>query len=545
MKKSLMWLLAAAVTVSLAGCSGGAGNGGNGAGGGDANGSAGGQTEAAGSGSTQAAGGQEGAAIKDTIKIALAYDITSLDPQVGKEMRACVISQQIFDTLVEWDPVKGIGSEIQPCLATSWEYLSDTEVQFTLREGVKFHDGGTMTAEDVVYSIERCMNSPQVGYNATALKSVEAVDDYTVIIRTKEPYAPLLASLTITPFSIVSKAAASVDEDGFGAHPVGTGRYQFVSYESGASARLEAFADCWRGAPRTRYLDMIIVPENAQRTILLETGEVDIAYEVLPNDVARIEADSNLKMAVTTGSKCYLVNYNTQAEGRPIGNRLVRQAIEYCVDKQLLVDSVLYGKGSPAYNVVSENNVAYQPVEERPYDLEQAKALLAEAGYPGGGFSLNIWLDTNDVWLQYAQIMQAELAKVGITLNIETMESSALNSRENTDKEHYDMSVRFINSLTGDSRFTVYNLLHSQSASNKSGWKNSRADQLMLEGRAILDAEESKDMYAELYGIIREDMPCLPMWFDEILVGTSVNVEGFIPRADGIHVYSGDVVCYE
>lgn len=537
MKKSLMWFFAAALAVSVAGCSGGGS-----AGGGE---NSKGTTRAAEVGNSRDAGDQGEGKIKDTIRIALAYDITSLDPHIGKEMRACVISQQIFDTLVEWDPVKGIGSEIQPCLATSWEYLSDTAVQFRLRENVKFHDGNTMTAEDVVYSIERCMNSPQVGYNATALESVEAVDDYTVVIHTKEPYAPLLASLTITPFSIVSKAAASADEEGFGSHPVGTGRYKFVSYESGASAKLEAFEDCWRGAPKTKYLDMVIVPENAQRTILLETGEVDIAYEILPNDVARVEGDSNLKMAVTTGSKCYLVNYNTQAQGRPIGNKLVRQAIECCVDKKLLVDTVLYGKGSPAYSVVSENNVAYQPVEERPYDLERAKELLAEAGYPDGGFSLNIWLDTNDVWLQYAQIMQAELAKVGITLNIETMESSALTSREKSDMDHYDMSVRFINSLTGDSRFTVYNLLHSESASNKSYWKNARADQLMMEGRAILDVEESKDLYAELYGLIREEMPCLPMWFDEILVGTSAKVEGFIPRADGIHVYGGDVVCYE
>ena len=538
MKKRLAVFLAAAMAVSvMGGCSGGTTSD-------TANTGA---VSEASAGSEADSGGSQGeeAKIKDTIKIALAYDITSLDPHIGKEMRACIISQQIFDTLVEWDPAGGIGSEIMPCLATSWEYLSDTAVQFKLREGVKFHDGNVMTAEDVKYSIERCMNSPQVGYNATALDSVEIVDENTVIINTKEPYAPLLASLTITPFSIVSKAAASADEDNFGAHPVGTGRYQFVSYETGASAKLEAFGDCWRGAPKTKYLDMVIVPENAQRTILLETGEVDIAYEILPNDVERVEQSDNLKMATTTGSKCYLVNYNTQAEGRPIGNKLVRQAIECCMDKQLLVDMVLYGKGSPAYNIVSENNVAYQPVEERPCDLEKAKALLAEAGYPGGGFSLNIWLDTNDVWLQYAQIMQAELEKVGITLKIETMESSALASREKSDTDNYDMSVRFINSLTGDSRFTVYNLLFSESASNKSYWKNDRADALMLEGRAILDVEESKDIYKELYGIIREEMPCLPMWFDEILVGLNKNVEGFIPRADGVHVYGQDVVCYE
>ncbi|NLT57566.1 MAG: ABC transporter substrate-binding protein [Clostridiales bacterium] len=482
--------------------------------------------------------------IKDTINIALAYDITSIDPHVGKEMRACIISQQIFDTLVEWDPQGGIGSTILPCLATEWEYLSDTSVQFKLRQGVLFQDGNEMTAEDVKYSMERCMASPQVGYNATWMESVDIVDEYTVVINTHEPYAPMLPALTITPFSIVSKAAASADEKNFGSNPIGTGRYKLVKYTSGEGAQLEAFEDCWRGAPKTKNLDMMIVTENAQRTILLETGEVDIAYEILPNDVAKVEANDALKMATTPGTKCYLANYNTLSKG-PIGNKLVRQAIEACIDKQLLVDNVLYGYGTAAYNIVSPANVGYQAVEERPQDLEKARALLTEAGYPGGGFSINLWLDTSNVWMQYAQIIQADLDKVGITLNIEAMESSALQSREANDKDNFDMSVRFMNSLTGDARFTLYNLLYSTSASNKSYWNHPRADELMMQGRAIVDVQASHDLYTELYGIIRDEMPSLPLYFDEILVGLSANVEGFIPRGDGIHVFGSDVVCYK
>lgn len=481
--------------------------------------------------------------LKDTIKIALAYDITSLDPQVGKEMRACVISQQIFDTLVEWDAEDGLGSRIVPALAESWDYLSDTSVQFKIRKGVKFHNGENLTADDVVYSIQRTMNSPQVGYYATAIKSIEKVDDYTVVINTKETYAPLLAGLTTTPFCIVSKKVASADEKGFGKNPVGTGRYKYVSYTAGESAKLEAFNDCWRGAPPTKYLEMVIVPENSQRTILLETGEVDIAYEILPNDVSKVEANDKLTMAKIDGAKGYLINFNTQSSG-PIGNKLVRQAIDYSVDRELMVQTVLYGNGSPAYIDVGPFNIAYQDTEKRKQNLDKAKELLAQAGYPGGGFTLNLWLNTDAVWLQYAQIIQSELEKIGIQVNIETMESSALSDREKNDSKNFDMSVRFINSLTGDARFTLYNLFYSTSSSNIAKWNNKRADELIAKGRSILDAEKSQDIYKELYGIIYDERPTLPLFYDKIVVGMNKNVEGFVPRADGIHVY-GNVICYK
>ena len=123
--------------------------------------------------------------------------------------------------------------------------------------------------------------------------------------------------------------------------------------------------------------------------------------------------------------------------------------------------------------------------------------------------------------------------------------ASALQSREANDKDNFDMSVRFMNSLTGDARFTLYNLLYSTSASNKSYWNHPRADELMMQGRAIVDVQASHDLYTELYGIIRDEMPSLPLYFDEILVGLSANVEGFIPRGDGIHVFGSDVVCYK
>lgn len=487
--------------------------------------------------------GGEDRAVKDTLNIALAYDISSLDPQVGKEMRACIVSQQIFDTLVQWDPEGGMGSEIVPALAESWEYLDDCTLQLKLRQGVLFHNGEEMTADDVVYSIERTMNSSYVGYHATAIDHVEKVDDYTVNIVTADPYAPLLAGLCVTAFSIVCKSVAEADEEGFAENPVGTGPYKFVSYTSGDNIQLEAFDDCWRGTPVTKYINMVVIPENSQRTVMLETGEADIAYEILPNDVSRIEENEDLTTMSIQGTKTYVMRFNYDSTG-PVGNKLVRQAIEYCLDREQMVDVILYGHGYAAYSNVVPTSIGYQEVEKRTQDFDKAKELLAQAGYPDG-FEMNLWISTDSVLTQYANVIQSELAKVNIDVNIETMESSALLANTKSDKENFDALLNFANDLTLDSRYYLYNFFYSTSSNNSSFMNNARLDELLLEGRQIMNVEDSVDIYKEVNDILMDERPEIPLYNDQILVGMSKDVFGFKPMAQGIHVLGVNVGCYE
>lgn len=499
--------------------------------------------QASGEENTTPAEADPGRAVKDTLNIALAYDISSLDPQVGKEMRACIVSQQIFDTLVQWDPERGMGSEIVPALAESWEYLDDCTLQLKLRQDVLFHNGEKMTADDVVYSIERTMNSKYVAYHATAIDHVEKVDDYTVNIVTKEPYAPLLAGLCVTAFSVVCKSVAEADEEGFAEHPVGTGPYKFVSYTSGDNIQLEAFDDCWRGTPVTKHINMVIIPENSQRTVMLETGEADIAYEILPNDVSRIDENDDLTTATIQGTKTYVMRFNYDSDG-PVGNKLVRQAIEYCLDRETMCEVILYGHGNAAYGNVTPASVAYQEVEKRTQDIEKAKELLAEAGY-ADGFDMNLWISTDVILTQYANIIQSELAKVNINVNIVTLESSALISSTKSDKENFDALLNFANDLTLDSRYYLYNFFYSGSSNNSSCMNNARLDELLVEGRKILNVEDSVEIYKEINDILMDERPEIPLYNDEIIVGLSKDVFGFVPKAQGIHVLGVEVGCYE
>ena len=481
--------------------------------------------------------------VKDTLNIALAYDITSLDPQVGKEMRACIVSQQIFDTLVQWDEEGGVGSKVVPALAESWEYLDDNTLQLKLRQDVKFHNGEQMTADDVVYSIERTMHSEFTGYHATAIDHVDKIDDYTVNIVTKYPYGPLLAGLCVTAFSVVCKSVASADEEGFAENPVGTGPYKFVSYTSGDNIQLEAFDECWRGTPVTKHINMMIIPENSQRTVLLETGEADIAYEILPNDVKRVEENEDLQMIMIDSLTLYAMRLNCQSTG-PVGNKLVRQAIEYCLDKEELVDVVLYGNGKAAYSDVGSNSLGYVPVsEERKQDFDKAKELLTQAGYPDG-FEMSLVLSTDNVLVQYANIIQSELAKVGIKVNIETMESSSVNAIMK-DTTKMEAILNLANNLVGDVRYYLYNFYNSQSSNNSTHFASEHMDELLDKGRQTTNIDDAKEVYAEINDIFLDERPDIPLYFSKIMVGANKNVFGFTPRAQGIHVLGTGVGCYE
>ena len=264
---------------------------------------------ACGGGQSAEPGGGDGgpATYKDTLTWAQAADVTSLDPHVGKESCAVTVNTQIFSTLMR---VTGDGDP-QPSLAESYQQLDDTSWEFTIRQGVKFHDGTEMTLEDVKYSLDRAVASSYVNYVVSFIESVEITGDNTIVIHTVEPYVPILNNLSIPFTAIVPKAY--IEEHGdeyFAQHPIGTGPYKMVEWNPGESIKLEAFDEYFGGTPKTKNLVMKVVPEAAQRVIAMETGEADIAYSITANDVSKIEENPDL-VAVTRPSRtCYNFYFN-------------------------------------------------------------------------------------------------------------------------------------------------------------------------------------------------------------------------------------------
>lgn len=224
---------------------------------------------------TAPSGGNKGTGeAKDTIVWAQSSDINSLDFHVGKQYLSYGVTCNIFDTLVSWDA----DNNVIPMLATEWEFLDEDSIQFKLREGVTFHDGEPFTAEDVKYTYERARDHTIVKNNFSWLESVDVVDDYTVVINTIGAYSPVLNALCSPLCGIMPKHLMEANENAMAEFPIGTGPYKFVERAEGEYIKMEANEDYWGGAPKTKYLEMRVVPEASQRSVLLETGEIDFAY---------------------------------------------------------------------------------------------------------------------------------------------------------------------------------------------------------------------------------------------------------------------------
>ena len=482
--------------------------------------------------SAESGGGDGGpATYKDTLTWAQAADVTSLDPHVGKESCAVTVNTQIFSTLMR---VTGDGDP-QPSLAESYQQLDDTSWEFTIRQGVKFHDGTEMTLEDVKYSLDRAVASSYVNYVVSFIESVEITGDNTIVIHTVEPYVPILNNLSIPFTAIVPKAY--IEEHGdeyFAQHPIGTGPYKMVEWNPGESIKLEAFDEYFGGTPKTKNLVMKVIPEAAQRVIAMETGEADIAYSITANDVSKIEENPDL-VAVTRPSRtCY--NFYFNLKNGPTADPNVRKAISYAIDRDLIIEAVLAGRATPATSIISPTVVGYvEGLPEYEYDLEKAKELMAQSDYPDG-CNLTMVVNDNQERIEICQVVQDMLKELNITVEIKSYEQATYIQALNNGEHNLGFSA-WITS-TGDADYTYYPLFYSTSpsrAGNRAFFADSRADPLILAGRGETDPEKRIEIYRELEGVIYDVCSNLYICHPLDVVALNSKVEGFVANNDGYH----------
>ena len=297
MKKLTALLLMTAVSLSLAACSGGSGETAD---------------QGAGDGGSQSASsGAENSGdrpIKDEIVFAQSSDLTTMNPYIGTQERAYSLTNHMYDTLLEFDSEMNMHNS----LAESYEWLDDLTLQIKLREGVTFHNGDPLTAEDVIFTFEKRAERGSAYANYIDVAGMEAQDDLTVIVPFTSPHPSFIYQLTDPAFGIVPKNYfESVGEEGFAKDPIGSGPYKLKEYVTGDYYMLERYEDYWGEPAKTQYLTMRIVPEAGQRTIMLETGEIDVAYEVPYVDAAKIQDNPDLQFLSTPSMKIVMFYVNT------------------------------------------------------------------------------------------------------------------------------------------------------------------------------------------------------------------------------------------
>ena len=463
--------------------------------------------------------------INNNIVVSQGSKPKSLDPNMYNEIPALTITEQIFNTLLKVDE----NGNIVPELAESF----DCNVIFHLRKGVKFHNGDTLTSKDVAFSINRMLDKPASRVMIDAITKVEIIDDYTVKLILSEPSSPLLFGLAHPLTAILNEKDTIAKNDVIATEPVGTGPYKFVEWGSGEKIELVAFDDYFEGRPKIDNLTYRAITENSSRLAALETGEIDIAYNMDAIDSGMIEKNPDLQLiSKPTTSTEYITFNNTKA---PFDNKDFRKAVNYALDKQSMSDSIFMGKAIPANSIVNPNVFGHSDsVEGYPYNKEKAIEYLKKSGIQNPSFTL--FVNDNTTRLQLAQIIQANLKEIGIDMKIETLEWGTY-LQKTAQGEHQALLGGWV-SGTSDADIVFFPLLHSSShggAGNRAFYTNKELDKVIEEARLTSDSAERKALFFKGQEILQEDAPFGLLLYKNENIGLNKRVKEFKYDATTMH----------
>lgn len=472
------------------------------------------------------------AEIKDTLIWAQGADVTSFDPNQGKETLAIQVHGNIYDTLLTVNDKM----EVQPMLAEKYERTSDLEYVFNLRKGVKFHDGSDFTAADVKFSLDRAIANPSCAYIIDFVQEVIIVDDYTVKLVTKAPYAPTFLNLAHPAIGMMSKAYLEKDPEILKTKPMGTGPYKFVEWKQQSYVKLERFDDYWAGPAKTKYIEMRVIPENAQRTIALELGEVDVAYDILPNDISKIKANDKLQMFEKPALTAFFMTMNMS---RPIlENPKVREAIRLALDPKPMVEQIYYGAGSVANSIIPPGAFGHNDkLPEIETNIEKAKKALADAGY-ANGVKLTLIVNDNQIRVECCQVIQAQLKQIGIDVDLQVLEFGAFIDKFNS--QDCDLAYSGWTTSTADCDYTYFAQFHSSKFGSQGNrtWKEIPGANALLEaGRASADPAKRMESYTALEKLLTENFVHRPLFYTTVNAGASKNVQDFIVIPNAYHKF--------
>jgi peptide/nickel transport system substrate-binding protein len=459
----------------------------------------------------------------DTLVYAAGTDVQTLDPHFINELPSSRVVMHIHETLVKQDD----NGEIRPLLATSWS-TSDDKLTWTfkLRTGVRFQDGTAFDAEAVKYSIDRLRDpaiaSPR-GSVVAAVQQVNVVDDSTVAIVTKEPFAPLLAQLSAYNLGIVSPTQAKKLGKGYRDAPMGTGPYMLKAWQPGEKITLTRFDQYWGEKPKLANIEVRVVPEDSARVLMLLSSEADVISSVPTVLMKRLESSPAVKILKKTGFRTIYVGLNNGIA--PFTDVRVRRAVAHAIDVKSLLAGVLNGNGTLGGGFESPViGGARKDLQPYPYDPEKARQLLKEAGHPNG-FETSFYVPSGRYLMdrQLGEAIQAQLAQVGIKAKIESPEWGAFVAV--TDQKKAPIFILGKGSPTGDLDFTLSLSTQSKGRMNAFALSNPEIDKLLAEQRVTVDKEKRYELLSRIQQLIYDDVPLVVLFYEDQIFATRANVK--------------------
>ena len=461
---------------------------------------------------------------KEKIIVGVGAEAVTLDPYASNDTATARATVNIFSRLLDIDTDGSYVSD----LATTWSLISPTVVQVSLRTNVVFHNGDTFEAEDVKFSIERMLSSPAIQHIVNPINKVEIVDSHTVNIILKKPFAPIFSHFAHPSMAILSKEAVEGAKGDISQTPIGTGPYMLKTWNRGQNMILEVAPNYYGEAPDAKEVEFRIIPEDSARTIALETGDLDIAYDIGDVDRDRVLENSNLKLIERPIARVEYIGFNINKGKNPIWkDKRVREAIDYAIDKEGIINSVLFGAGTLAESIISESVVGhYDGLIPRKRDIEKAKTLLAEAGIPEGT-TISMWT-TEGYRQKIMEIVQANLREIGLDGKIEVYEYARF--LDGTAKGEHDMFILGWTTVTGDADNGIYNLIHTDAfggSGNRSFYSNPMVDKLLDQARAEPNPKARNALYKTIQETIYEERPFVPLYYKVFNVGVAKHIKEF------------------
>jgi len=493
-----------------------------------------------------------------TIVVALAAAPVSLDPADHRSRESETVIRNMFDGLVTRDNTSGVHLQ----LAESMDWADEQTLDITLRQGVKFHDGTEMTADDVVYTFERIINenaieypephtSPRKGLIAP-LESIEKTGDYSVTMHFSGPWPPamqLLVHQQIVPKAYIEE----VGTQGFIENPIGTGPFKFVSAQPGyEEVVMERFADYYGGSPDLEPVGVAcaqqvvfrVIPEASTRVSALLAGEVNVITAVPQDLVPTLESDSNVQVQTAAGTQPKWMELNVNQP--PFDDVLVRQAMNYAVDKDLIIEQIYGDRAVALPGALSPyNNFANESLSPYPYDPEMALNLLSQAGWEDSdgdgildkdGQPFAFTIDTLESWRPLAEAVADMYLAIGMDTNVRFWEYSVIKPQLQAGER-----MAYLDDW-GDSAFDPVGHFEAKwhgfvadtpyGRGNFSGYNNERVNELTKMGETTGDEAERHALYDEAQQIVYDEAPAVFLILPEEIEAASASISNWAPASD-------------
>ena len=457
-------------------------------------------------------------AAKDRVVVAFGSNIPTLDPHMHASRLAHIADYHLYDTLMYRSPKDSY--KPGPGLATSLRSLNPTTWELKLRQGVKFHNGEPFNADSVKFTIDRVLDPATKSVtrgNFTWIKEVKIVDEYTVQILTAKPFPAAPEFLTLS-YIVPPKYLKSVGDEEFSKKPVGTGPYKFVEWRKAEHLIVEANPDYWKdspkGMPKIKTIVFRTIPETTTQIAELLSGGVDIIRNVPPDQIAVVKDSANARISATKILRVnsLILDNSARASNTPLTNQKVREAIAHAINVDEMLKTILGGYAERTATGVNPLHFGFDPsIKPTPYDPEQAKKLLAEAGYPNGfEITFNTYSGTITSMDQMADAMTGYLAKVGIKAKRRHIED--VGTWTKSGQEGKLEGIQYY-SWGSNSIFDADAILYALTYSKEplSYTKDPALDQLLDEGRTQLDVKKRQEAYAKAQKLLHDKAYWIPI----------------------------------